>query len=79
MRTIDIREAKSSLSRLVNTVESGQESEIIITRDGKPAARIVALRAAPNDQRLGIATGKFTEPEPSAELDEEIEKLFNGD
>jgi len=41
MHTVDMLEAKSSLSRLVEAVESGQESEIIIARNGKPAMRLV--------------------------------------
>ena len=72
-------EAKSSLSRLVEAVESGEESEIIIARNGKPAARIVALSATPTGRRLGVAAGQFVPPEPSDELDQEIAKLFNGE
>ena len=36
-------EAKSTLSKLVEKVESGAEKEIIIARNGKPAARLVPL------------------------------------
>jgi len=78
MRTVNMLEAKSSLSRLVEAVESGQESEIVIARNGKPAVRIVALKVRPTGQRLGVARGKFAPPEPSDELDQEIAKLFNG-
>ena len=79
MRTVNMLEAKSSLSRLVDAVESGQENEIVIARNGKPAVRIVALNKRPAGPRLGIATGQFTPPEPSAELDEEVAKLFFGE
>jgi len=79
VRTVNMLEAKSSLSRLVDAVESGQESEIVIARNGKPAVRIVALKAAPTGQRLGVARGQFVPPEPSDELDQEIAKLFNGE
>jgi len=78
MRTVNMLEAKSSLSRLVDAVESGQESEIVIARNGKPAVRIVALKARSTGQRLGVAQGQFVPPEPSDELDQEIAKLFNG-
>ena len=79
MPTVNMLEAKSSLSRLVDAVESGEESEIIIARNGKPAARIVPLKTKQTGQRLGIAAGKFVPPEPSDELDQEIAKLFNGE
>lgn len=45
MPTIDIEQAKSSLSKLVKAIESGVEQEIIITRDGKPVAKLVPLDA----------------------------------
>jgi len=79
MRTVNMLEAKSSLSRLVDAVESGQESEIVIARNGKPAVRIVALKPNSTGQRLGVAAGKFVPPEPSEELDLEIARLFNGE
>jgi prevent-host-death family protein len=37
-------EAKTSLSRLVDAVESSAETEIVIARNGRPAARLVAVR-----------------------------------
>ena len=53
MPTIDIEQAKSSLSKLVKAIESGVEQEIIITRDGKPVAKLVPLHAP---------AAKMTEP-----------------
>ena len=41
MRTVNIHEAKTHLSRLVEQVERGEE--IIIARNGTPVARLVAL------------------------------------
>jgi prevent-host-death family protein len=60
MSVINMLEAKSNLSRLVEAVENGTESEIIIARNGKPAARIVPLGVkAAADKRLGLLAGKF--------------------
>jgi antitoxin (DNA-binding transcriptional repressor) of toxin-antitoxin stability system len=56
-------EAKSNLSRLVTAIESGTETEIIIARNGRPAARLVAIKAAPTGKRIGVAKGKFTVPD----------------
>ena len=55
MRTINIFKAKSDLSRLVEAVESGAEAEIVIARNGRPAARLVPLeKAARPVQRIGV-------------------------
>lgn len=79
---VNMLEAKSSLSRLVEAVESGAESEIIIARNGKPAARLVPLAPKPDtSKRLGLVDGKY----PSMSLEdfdadnEEIAKLFYGE
>lgn len=63
MRVINMLEAKSSLSRLVEAVETGVETEIIIARNGRPAARLVALKPAQTGKRLGAAKGRFTVPD----------------
>ena len=47
MTTVNMLEAKTSLSKLVEAVESGAETEIIIARNGKPAAKLVSIDAAP--------------------------------
>jgi prevent-host-death family protein len=60
---INMLEAKSNLSRLVEAVESGAEAEIIIARNGRPAARLVAIKAAPAGKRIGVAKGRFTVPD----------------
>lgn len=52
-------EAKSSLSRLVQVVEEGQEREIIIARNGRPVARLVPVDSAPANRRIGVAKGRF--------------------
>jgi prevent-host-death family protein len=61
--TVNMLEAKSSLSRLVDLVESGQQREIIIARNGRPAARLVPLADAGAGQRLGVARGLFELPD----------------
>jgi antitoxin (DNA-binding transcriptional repressor) of toxin-antitoxin stability system len=45
MRLMNLAEAKAQLSAVVDSVEAGEE--IVITRRGKPVARIVAEHAAP--------------------------------
>jgi prevent-host-death family protein len=72
-------DAKSNLSRLVEQVESGAQDEIIIARNGKPAARLVPLAPrAGTDRRLGLLAGLH--PALSREdfdaLNADIAKLF---
>ncbi len=79
MPTVNMLEAKSSLSRLVQAVESGAETEIIIARNGKPAAKLVPLESAPKrKRRLGLAAGKVPPFDYDAfqALDAEVAALF---
>ena len=71
-------EAKSNLSRLVEAVESGAESEIVIARNGRPAAKLVPIGAGAAGQRIGVARGKFIAPDPDKALDAEITAAFTG-
>ncbi|MER2536233.1 MAG: type II toxin-antitoxin system prevent-host-death family antitoxin [Rhizobiaceae bacterium] len=82
MTTVNMLEAKTSLSKLVEAVESGAESEIIIARNGKPAAKLVPLDAAPKQRRrLGLLAGKYPPMDFEAfqAMDAEIEAMFLGD
>jgi prevent-host-death family protein len=78
MSTVNMHQAKSNLSRLVEAVESGAEHEIIIARNGKPAARLVPVQPQRKPIRLGLAKGLFEVPEDIDELNPEIERLFHG-
>jgi prevent-host-death family protein len=71
-------EAKSSLSRLVEAVESGAETEIIIARNGRPAARLVAIKPAQAGKRIGVAKGKFTVPDTIDADEATVAALFTG-
>jgi prevent-host-death family protein len=82
MTTVNMLKAKTSLSKLVEAVESGAETEIIIARNGKPAAKLVPLEAEPRKKiRLGLAAGKYPplDYEAFQALDAEVHKLFFGD
>lgn len=63
MRTINMFQAKSSLSRLVEAIEQGEEREIVITRNGRPAAKLVAVEQSPPARRIGVAKGAFQAPD----------------
>jgi len=57
MRQINIHEAKTHLSRLVEDVAHGDE--IVIAKAGKPMARLVSLEAAQPPRRRGLLKGKI--------------------
>ena len=80
MSVVNMHEAKSSLSKLVDAVESGEEAEIILARNGKPAARIVPMAAPIAKRRFGLGKGKYPKFDPAAfdALDEDVERLFYG-
>jgi|688.fasta_scaffold11754_13 antitoxin (DNA-binding transcriptional repressor) of toxin-antitoxin stability system len=76
MATINMFEAKSNLSRLVDDIEQGREREIIIARNGKPAARLVAMDEAPAPLRIGAAKGQFEVPECIDAHNDIVARLF---
>jgi prevent-host-death family protein len=78
MPVVNMLEAKSNLSRLVEAVESGAEKEIVIARNGRPAAKLVAVRQTHAGKRIGVAKGKFTVPDTIDEQNELIAELFTG-
>lgn len=60
MRVVNMLDAKTTLSRLVQAIEEGVESEIVIARNGRPAARLVPLRQeAVVGRRLGLLKGVY--------------------
>ena len=78
MPMVNILEAKTTLSRLVEAVESGAESEIVIARNGKPAARLVPIKAHPTGRRIGLLEGQMSAPADFDADNEQIARLFLG-
>jgi len=52
MLTVNMHDAKSKLSSLVERLELGEESEVVIARNGTPVARLVPFTAP---RRIGAA------------------------
>ncbi len=79
MRTVNIHEAKTHLSRYVEEAAAGEE--IIIAKAGKPVARLVPLASEKLEPRkLGIARGQFNIPDDFDQMyAEEIRKMFEGE
>jgi len=79
MPAVNMLDAKTNLSRLVESLEQGTEREFIIARHGRPAARLVPLgNANTHHQRLGVAKGRFTVPDDIDAHNDEVAQLFQG-
>ena len=75
MRTINIHEAKTHLSRLVEGVAKGEP--FIIAKAGKPMAKVVPLDPPTPVERLGFLEGAFSIPDDFDDMGSaEIERLF---
>ena len=74
-RQVGIHEAKTHLSRLLRDVEEG--AEIILTRDGRPVARITSLPDAGSvSSSYGLFKGQFEFPEDFDADSAELADLF---
>lgn len=72
---VNIHEAKTHLSRLLERVAMGEE--VIIAKAGKPVAKLVAINGRRGFRKLGSAKGEFTVPDDfNAPLPKEIEDSF---
>lgn len=74
MMPVNIHEAKTHLSRLVDRVAAGEE--IVIARAGKPVARLVPYVARSPDRELGAWRDKVWIADDFDEADEETVRLF---
>jgi prevent-host-death family protein len=79
METINIHEAKTHLSRLVERAAQGES--FVIAKAGKPMVKLVPLDAPQPSQRrrLGFLQGQVQVPEDFDRMGRsEIEALFDG-
>jgi len=79
MRTVNIHEAKTHLSRLVDEAANGKS--FIIAKSGKPVAKVTALDTPTGARirRLGFLKGQIAVPEDFDRMgNAEIEQLFGG-
>jgi len=79
MRTVNMHEAKTHLSRLVDQAAKGEP--FIIAKAGKPLVKVVPLQDTDSStaQRLGFMVDEINIPEDFDEIAaDEIEQLFTG-
>lgn len=77
MGKVNIHDAKTNLSRLVDAAAAGEE--VIIAKAGKPAARLVPIKAAAIARKKGLLKGKIKiHPDFYKPFPEEIIATFEG-
>ena len=78
MITVNIHEAKTHLSKLVDRAAKGES--FVIAKAGKPMVQVIALEAPKEPRRLGFLEGKIRVPDDFDRMgEEEIASLFEGE
>jgi prevent-host-death family protein len=74
---VNIHEAKTHLSRLIDEVAAG--AEIIIAKAGKPAARLSPINAPVKKKNLGLLRGKIKVADDfNMPMDDDVLAQFEG-
>lgn len=79
MITVNIHDAKTQLSKLVEQAAQGES--FIIAKAGKPMVKVIPLEPAESGTagRLGFMAGEFSVPDDFDQMGSgEIESLFTG-
>ncbi len=75
MNTVNIHEAKTQLSRLIDRAAHGES--FVIAKAGKPLVKVTAVEAPAEPQRLGFLKGEIKVPDDFDRMGEkEIAALF---
>jgi prevent-host-death family protein len=79
---VDVGQAKTDLSKLLARVEAGEE--VVITRDGRPLARLVRIEpSSPPGERFlaahGALAGRIAMADDLELSDDEIDQMVDGE
>jgi prevent-host-death family protein len=80
MRSVNIHDAKTHFSRLVDDVAAGDT--VIIAKAGRPVAQLVPLSATPTEKKslIGFLRGRITVPDDfDTMFQDEIIAMFEGE
>ena len=78
MTKVNINEAKTRLSQLVEEAASGLD--VVIARAGRPVARLTRLVGATRKRRSGVLNGRFRIPDDfNRPLPDDVLRTFEGD
>lgn len=76
MKAVNVQEAKTHLSRLLEEAVAGED--IVIAKSGRPYVRLVSCLPEETPRRLGGWEGKVRAADDFDETPEEIIRLFEG-
>ena len=77
MEKINVHDAKTHFSRLLDRAQKGEE--FVIAKAGKPVARLGPLARPGRKRRLGLLDGKFRIPDDfNKPLPDEVLAAFEG-
>lgn len=77
MQTVNIHEAKTQFSKLIEAVTQGEE--IVIAKAGKPAAMLVPIQAQKPNRKPGAMKGKIKiATDFDAPLPDDLQAAFEG-
>ena len=74
--TVNVYDAKTQLSKLINRVEHGEE--ITLARNGRPVARLVPLEGRRPDRVPGLLAGQIAMADDFDELSEQDARDWYG-
>lgn len=78
MRTVNIHEAKTHLSRLVDQAAKGEP--FVIAKAGKPLVKVVPIDAPAAPRRIGFMDGEIEIPDDFDRMfEDEIVTMFEGE
>lgn len=77
VETVNVYQAKTHLSALLDRVERGEE--IVVARSGRPIARLVPLQARLEPRVPGVWRGRVRIGRDFDELPESIAAAFGGE
>lgn len=77
MKSINVQQAKTHLSRLLEEAVAGED--IVIAKAGRPYVRLVSCRPEATPRKLGGWEGKLRVAADFDEIPDEILQLFEGE
>lgn len=76
MQLVNVHQAKTQLSKLLDQVLAGKE--VVIARHGKPVAKLSPMSANLPPRQPGALKGKIWIADHFDDFDEELEEMFSG-
>lgn len=77
MKVLNIHQAKTHLSRLIEEVVQG--GTVVVAKAGKPMVQLVPVAANGGDRPLGLLAGQAKEASDCWSPDQDVEQWFYGE